>query len=199
MQGLRTMECSSGGALVRALLYEKSGKYCFRYIENKPTDERTSGPFKFLGVSSRGRLRMCHFTLADFDDNDGDVKVWELKDDHQMDMDVYRDVDMDVVAGNNGKWCLAGRVILRDMYRDNPLIKSWTRQRRWYYSMEVLAFDPNNDDILYLEIAQHIVMCNIREERLTEVSKTPYSYCEIHSAKPVFPFVFPWCLPTCTA
>ncbi|KAL6282197.1 hypothetical protein ACE6H2_013126 [Prunus campanulata] len=127
---------SSGeGFIIGLNPYEKSGKYCFRYIENKPTDERTSGPFKFLGVSSRGHLRMCQFTLADFDDNDGDVKVWELKDDHQMDMDVYRDVDMDVVAGNNGKWCLAGRVILRDTYRDNPLIKSWTRQRdgitRW--------------------------------------------------------------------
>ncbi|KAI5331051.1 hypothetical protein L3X38_021177 [Prunus dulcis] len=134
VQGLRTMECFTGEALVRALLLvwipTKSRiniVFVTLRISLQSTDERTSGPC--LGV----------------------------KDDHQMDMDVYRDVDMDVVAGNNGKW-----------------------------------FDPNNEDILYLEIAQHIVMCNIREERLTEVSKTPYSYFEIHSAKPVFPFVFPW-------
>ncbi|CAB4275927.1 unnamed protein product [Prunus armeniaca] len=87
-------------------------------------------------------------------------------------MDVYRDVDMDVVAGNNGKWCLAGRVILPARYVSGQSVDQVMDTSK---TMEVLAFDPNNEDILYLEIAQHIVMCNIREERLTEANTNTYS------------------------
>ncbi|BFG27660.1 hypothetical protein CerSpe_139340 [Prunus speciosa] len=56
----------------------------------------------------------------------------------------------------------------------------------------VLAFHPNDDDIMLLEFSQHIIMCNIREARLAEVSASPYYYDKIHSARPVFPLVFPW-------
>ncbi|KAL6282225.1 hypothetical protein ACE6H2_013154 [Prunus campanulata] len=42
------------------------------------------------------------------------------------------------------------------------------------------------------EFSQHIIMCNIREARLAEVSASPYYYDKIHSARPVYPLVFPW-------
>ncbi|CAB4275925.1 unnamed protein product [Prunus armeniaca] len=89
-------------------------------------------------------------------DTDGNVCVWELKDDHQMD----KDMDMDDAACNdNGRWCLVGRVTLLDMLPETPLMVTRKYQGKWLNTF-----------------SQHIIMCNIREARLTEVSNKLYYY-----------------------
>lgn len=44
-----------------------------------------------------------------------------------------------------------------------------------------LAFHLNNEDILYLELFNHIVACNIRERKLNETTlTTPYIWFMWH-------------------
>ncbi|CAL2251568.1 unnamed protein product [Prunus armeniaca] len=169
-----------------------SAKYCFHFID-KPQDESKYGrTFDFLGESSKGRLRMCQYSPAYVGDTDGHVSVWELKDDHQMDKDTDTD-DAASACNDNGRWCLVGRVtLLHTFSEENQLMVTWKYHSKWLHTVMVLAFHPNDDDILFLEFSQHIVMCNIRESRLTEVANIPCYYGKIHSARPVFPLVFPW-------
>ncbi|ONI10203.1 hypothetical protein PRUPE_4G034700 [Prunus persica] len=85
-----------------------SAKYCFHFID-EPQDELESEygrTFDFMGVSSRGRLRMCQYSPACVGDTDGDVSVWELKDDHQMDKEMDTD-DVASACNDNSRWCLS--------------------------------------------------------------------------------------------
>ncbi|KAM1138988.1 hypothetical protein PS2_036534 [Malus domestica] len=100
-----------------------------------------------------------------------ELSVWELKDDDQAD-------------NCAGKWCLAGSASVSRMVMRNVLINK----------VGVLAFDPINDDILYLELSAHIVMCNIRVRRARKTSRiTPVNYAAIsNSVMAVFPYMLPW-------
>ena len=62
-------------------------------------------------------------------------------------------------------------------------------------SITVLAFDPNNEDILYLELFEHIMTCNIREKKLKDTLTTMYKSM-VPSGVGVFLFVLPkWPTP----
>lgn len=65
----------------------------------------------------------------------------------------------------------------------------WTLDRRFYNIVRVLAFDPNDGDILYLELCQHIIMFNGAAGTLTEAWKTKVSYHNRAEGDTVFPFV----------
>ncbi|BFG27662.1 hypothetical protein CerSpe_139360 [Prunus speciosa] len=106
-----------------------------------------------------------------------------------------KDMDTDDAASacnDNDRWCLVGRVTLLQMLPGNQFMVTWKYYSKWLNTVMVLAFHPNDDDILFLEFSQHIIMRNIREARLAEVSDSPCYYGKIHSARPVFPLVFSW-------
>ncbi|PQQ07240.1 uncharacterized protein Pyn_15392 [Prunus yedoensis var. nudiflora] len=165
---------SSDGFVIGLDPYSNDGsntaKYCFHFID-KPQDESESDygrTFDFMGMSSRGRLRMCQYSPY----TDGDVSVWELKDDHQMDKDMDTD-DAASACNDNDRWCLAGRVTLLHMLPENQLMITRKYHRKWLNTVMVLAFHPNDDDILFLEFSQHIIMCNIHVCLFRSLHKAP--------------------------
>ncbi|TQD88258.1 hypothetical protein C1H46_026139 [Malus baccata] len=95
-----------------------------------------------------------------------------------------QDYEPVVVDNCAGKWCLAGSASVSRMVMRNALINK----------VGVLAFDPNNEDILYLELSAHIVMCNIRARKARKTSRiTPVNYAAIgNSMMAVFPYMLPW-------
>ncbi|PRQ41755.1 putative F-box domain-containing protein [Rosa chinensis] len=140
-----------------------------------------------ISVSRGGCLRMHRVSeveVARFRD-EYVASVWEMKDDGEHNVD----------GGRAGKWCLISTISLDRIGSENPLITEWSpliRRRAWG-----LAFDPNDDDILYLELYDlyeksdhHIVTCNIRTKTL-KVAKTT----SIRGVIGVIPFTVPW-LPT---
>ncbi|CAB4275958.1 unnamed protein product [Prunus armeniaca] len=103
---------------------------------------------------------MCQYSPAYVGDTDGDVSAWELKVDDQMDTDTDTDTD-DAASACNDRWCLVGRVTLLHMLPENQFMITRKYHSKWLNTVMVLAFHPNDDDILYLEFSQRIIMCNI--------------------------------------
>ncbi|PQQ19732.1 uncharacterized protein Pyn_30453 [Prunus yedoensis var. nudiflora] len=146
--------------------------YCCRFI-GKPV-EQFAQSFDFLNVW-QGRLRISQ-SYRNPDRQTTGFSIWEFKDDgHQVD---------------GGKWCLVDTVDIRQMIADDPLIYKWDHARYWKKCIMVLGFDPHNDEVLYLELCQHLVRYNIRTRTLKKVTFYPYkgSPCP---RKRVFPFVIP--------
>ncbi|CAL2268706.1 unnamed protein product [Prunus armeniaca] len=133
--------------------------------------------FGFLGVC-RGSLRIFQmFTNQDVRSGDTGFSIWEFKDDgHQVDCD---------------KWCLVDRFYIRQMIKKDPLIAKWDHQTKWRKTIMVLGLDPNKEDVLYMELCQHLVMYNIRTRTtLKKVTVSPYKGI-ICPGKRVFPSVIP--------
>ncbi|PRQ52033.1 putative F-box domain-containing protein [Rosa chinensis] len=153
------------------------------------------GQFPFLAVCGGGRLRICHFFTNQlrvpipFSHETIDVpmpcmSVWELKD----------DVDDDV----NDWYNLTGIIDLSTMVFGNPLTREWGFYSKTPLldSIMVLAFDPNNEDILYLELFDHIVACNISERAIKGTTLTIPYRSTVRFGRGVFPFVIPkWPTP----
>ncbi|KAL6142473.1 hypothetical protein ACLB2K_060753 [Fragaria x ananassa] len=131
-----------------------------------------------VSVSQEGRLRLYR-TLLDKDRENEPFRnylsIWELKDDD------------DKVGGRVGKWCKIDTLPLDQMVSENPLITEWSRKN---VPAIGIAFDPSNDDILNVlsnvddEIV--IIMCNIRENTLKEVTTVN------GMLESVFRFMVPW-------
>ncbi|BFG36624.1 hypothetical protein CerSpe_228980 [Prunus speciosa] len=149
--------------------------YCCRFI-GKPVEEFAES-FHSLNVC-RGCLRIsqrfCYTnpvgrTVLGF-------SIWEFKDDgHEVD---------------GGRWCLLDRFYIRQIIAKDPLISKWYHGRYWEKSILVQGFDPNNDNVLYLEICEHLVKYDIHTRTLKTVTLCPYngSTCP---GKRVFSFVIP--------
>ncbi|PQQ03451.1 hypothetical protein Pyn_30329 [Prunus yedoensis var. nudiflora] len=175
--------------------------YLFRYID-KPEIE--SGRFDFLsecGGGGGGCLRMCVFSSTNLDHDDpphtlGAVSVWELKDDGHGVWDW--DWEGHGQVKETAKWCLVDTAFMFDLISANPLIKNWNDEHhRRTKRVLVLAFDPNNEDVLYLQLFGRIVMYNIGARTLKETTWTtqftPFTLrWGGRSVFPVFPFVLPW-------
>ncbi|KAL6269342.1 hypothetical protein ACE6H2_026253 [Prunus campanulata] len=148
--------------------------YLFRYID-KPEIE--SGRFDFLsecGGGGGGCLRMCVFSSTNLDHDDpahtlGAVSVWELKDDGHGVWDW--DWEGHGQVKETAKWCLVDTAFMFDLISANPLIKNWNDEHhRRTKRVLVLAFDPNNEDVLYLQLFGRIVMYNIGARTLKETT-----------------------------
>ncbi|CAL9015541.1 unnamed protein product [Prunus brigantina] len=176
--------------------------YLFRYID-KPEIE--SGRFDFLsecgGGGGEGCLRMCVFSSTDLDHDDpahtlGAVSVWELKDDGHGVWDW--DWEGHGQVKETAKWCLVDTARMFDLISANPLTKKWNDEHHGRTKrVLVLAFDPNNEDVLYLQLFGRIVMYNIGARTLKETTWTTQFTPFIlrsggRSVFPVFPFVLPW-------
>ncbi|KAI5321987.1 hypothetical protein L3X38_031059 [Prunus dulcis] len=107
-----------------------------------------------LGVC-QGRLRMCHYDMED-PYKRGIVCVWELKEVEEDDQKA------DGIAGRLMKWCLIKKLVLDEIVAENPDIAKWPATGGWWWLASVRAFDPNDEDILYLHLDEDIVACNFR-------------------------------------
>ncbi|CAL9003049.1 unnamed protein product, partial [Prunus brigantina] len=132
--------------------------YCCRFIA-RPVEQFATF-FGFLGVC-RGRLRIFQmFTNQDVRRGDTGFSIWEFKDDgHQVDCN---------------KWCLVDRFYIRQMIKKDPFIAKWDHQTKWRKTIMVLGLDPNEEDVLYMELCQHLVMYNIHTRTLKKVTVSPY-------------------------
>ncbi|XP_004305824.1 PREDICTED: uncharacterized protein LOC101312372 [Fragaria vesca subsp. vesca] len=131
--------------------------------------------FSHLSVSQGGRLRFCHF-------KNGvpvpSVCVWELKDD----------------KGGQEWCCLTGYISLRPMVHQSLPYYEWGRHL--VDSVVVLAFDPSNDDIFYLQFFDRVVACNIHEKKFKKTRLSIPCNSVVRFGRAVFPFVLPrWQTP----
>ncbi|XP_021815752.1 F-box protein At3g28330-like [Prunus avium] len=179
---------SSAGSLIGLDPYSNKNvdkKYNCRFIDNPEDDQvPVTATFDLPSVCRVGgggeRLRMCQFSGNNEDGFMDRLSVWELKDD-QVD--------------NDSNWHLVRRISLNGMFSQNPVIMKWRDQSCWRDEIMLLAFDPNDDDILYVDFIGHVVMFNINDGgRITCYLSTPRSYGTIqnHHRRAVFPFVIPW-------
>lgn len=179
---------SSAGSIIGLDPYSNNNvdkKYNCRFID-RPEDDQVpvTATFDLLSVCRVGgrgeRLRMCQFSGNNEDGVVDQLSVWELKDD-QVD--------------NDSNWILVRRISLNRMFSQNPVIRKWRDQGCWHDEIMLLAFDPNDDDILYVDFSGHVVMFNINGEGwITCYLNTQLNYGTIqnHRRRAVFPFVIPW-------
>ncbi|PRQ26210.1 putative F-box domain-containing protein [Rosa chinensis] len=153
---------TAGGYLIGLELFNKlninSTKCHGRFISNPhPVDENLLN--EEMVCVCQGCVRLCRLCRGL---GRCSLYVWELKgdDDHEGD-------------GGGSEWCLKKLVDLR------PIISSL------WGSYELLAFDPNDEDILYL---WRINWENIRKLTVIEISQKFSSSCLLRT----FPFVLPW-------
>ncbi|CAL2276011.1 unnamed protein product [Prunus armeniaca] len=121
-----------------------------------------------LGVF-RGCLRLCYL---DVDTNT--LFVWELKGEKEDHCDV-------LVVDGAAKLCFKHK---KTIY---PL-----DQMFWDHDglvLELLAFDPNNENCLYLNIGGDIISCNIITRKWSKVASLE-SGINVNSY--FYPFVLPW-------
>ncbi|KAM1108417.1 hypothetical protein ACFX2B_005008 [Malus domestica] len=115
----------------------------------------------FLGAfrsSSGSYMGMCLLVL-DSSGSFRDLCAWDYVKDDQA-------------AAGKCYWRLGGRVNLKSMVTLNPLPIKWALDSRFRNELRVLALDPNDEDILYLELFQHIVKFNGVAGTLIEAWKT---------------------------
>ncbi|CAN6552925.1 unnamed protein product [Malus baccata var. baccata] len=159
---------------------EDDGKnYINCHFIDKPEGE-DAATSDLLGVcrwSSGPCMRTCQLA-KDSSDSFRDLCVWDYEQDNQA-------------AAGKYFWSLIGRVNLKTMVTLNPLSMKWTLDHRFYNGVRVLAFDPNDGYILYLELCQHIVMFDGAAGTLNEAWKTKVSYHNRAERDSVFPFVLP--------
>ncbi|KAL6275848.1 hypothetical protein ACE6H2_019449 [Prunus campanulata] len=133
-----------------------------------------------LGVC-QGRLRMCHYDMED-PSKSGIVCVWELKEDEEKD-----DQKADGIAGRLMKWCLIKKLNLNEMVAENPDIAKWLAEAGGWWVARVRAFDPNDEDILYVNLDEDIVACNFRTRTSFTRQRTDVIGSELHPWAKAFP------------
>ncbi|KAK7851126.1 hypothetical protein CFP56_042915 [Quercus suber] len=149
--------------------------YNFRFFELPIQMEH---PIKCLGVC-RGSLRICEMPSNEH----SFLRIWELKD--------------FVKEGKGGTWCLE-----HEVYFDQMTLKKSTCLAQYFserFCVEaVLAFHPNDGDILYLLIkTKFVVLCNMREKTLQVIYDVPVpsnvgdDFKIITSVLPWWPTLFP--------
>ncbi|KAK9919497.1 hypothetical protein M0R45_028088 [Rubus argutus] len=147
-----------------------------------------------VSVSRGGRLRV-------YEVSNGWVETRWFRDEHVVSVWELKDDDDDKVDGRRvGKWCLLSTVPLARMVLENPFSSPSFKKKA-----VGLAFDPNNDDILYLAfyddrkegVYRSIVTCNISAKTFKQattrriISDSPFKIPLIG----VISFTVPW-LPT---
>ncbi|KAM0972793.1 hypothetical protein ACFX13_016466 [Malus domestica] len=180
---------SYGGVIGFDPFAPHNGNYGCRFIEfDEPLDYTKT--VACLGIC-RGRLRMCQLqtwmppeTLSN-PYNDGRpliVCVSELKED-------------EAAGGGRVKWCLIHKASLDELdVGKHDFLNDCIRLR---YKIRVLAVDPNDGDILYLEMGGHIIKCNIQARTLEKPRGQRYgrNTFDFWPWRDVWTYVIP-CWPT---
>ncbi|CAN6555740.1 unnamed protein product [Malus baccata var. baccata] len=92
------------------------------------------------------------------------------------------------------RWCLVDIVPLNWVRRQCPSITDCTCKYKFHVDncTRVLGFDPYNEDILYLEFCQHLVMYNVGSKTLMQAWRTDlFSYGDVIPGGTVLPYVIP--------
>ncbi|PRQ26195.1 putative F-box domain-containing protein [Rosa chinensis] len=152
-----------GGFLIGLEPFKLNHNHHCRFISRLPVYFREL-PTECLGVCW-GCVRLCRLYV-----NHSTLDVWELKEDD--------DREVDEVGGKMMKWCLKERVIVDQTFLRSP---------------ELLALDPNDEDILYLRCSNYreakIVTYDIRTMKVIDISRK-FPCPDFHMD--AFPFVLPW-------
>ncbi|XP_030969776.1 putative F-box/kelch-repeat protein At1g15680 [Quercus lobata] len=97
------------------------------------------------------------------------LRVWELKDfDNENNG-----------SGAGGKWCLKHELCFSQMVSEkSPSLTEYINDRIWIIPLDisVLAFHPNDGDIMYLLIQSEVVICNLQ-------SRTLEVFCDINHSE----------------
>jgi F-box interacting protein len=105
-----------------------------RYI-NPPSELSLLNSVSF-GVF-QGRLQLFQLSSND------NFSVWELED-----------------YGNAGTWCMKHKVYLKDMVSENSLLVELANEM--YSNVDLLAFHPNDVEVVFLQFRNYVVLCNMR-------------------------------------
>ncbi|XP_050285326.1 putative F-box protein At3g23950 isoform X2 [Quercus robur] len=165
--------CSEDGSLFG---FDPYNSGCYRFIQ-KPLELDTSFDNGRLGVS-HGALRISQISGFPYDYfSDPVLRIWEFKDKGE----------------EGGKWCLEHQLYVNQMVSEkSPWLTKYVVKK--YPFVMVLAFHPNDRDIMYLMIHFKVVSCNLRRKTLEVVRDLPDPHI-FSNGKNVFNFVLP-CWPT---
>ena len=145
--------CGRGGRLLGFDPYN-NGRCCHSFVIEKPVELAIN--IDCFGVS-QGRLRISQIAFPG-----SRMEIWELND---------YDIDNN---GGRGKWFLKHKVYINEMVSEKWLIKYIDQN---YDKVSVLAFHPNDGDIVYLLIQSKVVLCNLQ-------SRTVEVFCDIPQIVP---------------
>ncbi|XP_065622519.1 F-box protein At3g26010-like [Quercus suber] len=165
--------CSRNGSLVG---FDPYNSGCYRFFQ-MPLELDISYGIGRLGVS-HGALRISQISRIPYGYfSDPVLCVWEFKDKGE----------------EGGKWCLEHQLYVNQMVSEkSPWLTKFVVKR--HPIVRVLAFHPNDRDIIYLMIHLKVVSCNLRRKTLEVVRDLPDPH-SFTDDKNVFNFVLP-CWPT---
>ncbi|KAL6227257.1 hypothetical protein ACLB2K_001216 [Fragaria x ananassa] len=155
-------------------------KYCASFCSfiERPLGDRFGGGYELLGVC-RGRMRLCQlFAIGHrYDIAETFLRIWELRED------------------DDDRWCLIDTLSIEHIFWwENPSSIKLPPEDNLVLTPDtttVLAFDPNNEDILFLQMRQHVFMCNITDKTVALTNVTRYQ--SIYGfERSVSPLVLPW-------
>ncbi|XP_075665653.1 uncharacterized protein LOC142635371 [Castanea sativa] len=117
------------------------------------------------------------------------LRVWELKDfDNENNG-----------SGAGGKWGLKHELYFSQMVSENsPSLTEYVNDRNWPSPpvISVLAFHPNDGDIMYLLIQLKVVICNLRSRTLEVFCDIPQrGQCHIYAPNTLTSLLPSWPLP----
>ena len=164
---------SRHGSLVGSDPYNSG---CYRFIQ-KPLELDAYFDNGRLGVS-HGALRIAQISRIPYEYfSDPVLCVWEFKDKGE----------------EGGEWCFEHQLYLNQMISEkSPWLSKYVLNK--YPAVMLLAFHPNDRDIMYLMIHFKVVSCNLRRKTLEVVRDLPDPHY-FSEGKNVFNFVLP-CWPT---
>ncbi|KAK7846127.1 hypothetical protein CFP56_008321 [Quercus suber] len=147
------LNCKWGGRLLGFDPYN-NGRCCHSFVIEGPVELATN--IDCFGVS-QGCLRISQIAFPG-----SRLEIWELN---------YYDIDNN---GGRGKWLLKHEVYINEMVSEKWLMKYVSQN---YDEVSVLAFHPNDGDIVYLLIQSKVVLCNLQ-------SRTMEVFCDIPQIVP---------------
>ena len=93
-------------------------------------------------------------------------------------------------AGAGGKWCLKHELYFNQMVSEkSPWLTQYVTSM--FPSVSVLAFHPNDADIMYLTIQSKVVLCNLQSRTLEVFCDIPQSGLGHHFIHHALTFVLP--------
>ncbi|XP_030969740.1 F-box protein At3g26010-like [Quercus lobata] len=156
--------------------FDPNTSKCCQFFE-KPVELNPSHGIERLGVC-HGTLRICQISGYPYEVAFADpcLRVWELKD-----------------YDEGGKWNLEHELYFDKMVSEkSPWLTEYLSKK--YPTVAVLAYHPNDGEIVYLMIKFKVVSCNLRRKTLEVVCDIPTADYFYHGCN-VFTFVLP-CWPT---
>ena len=154
--------------------FDPNTSKCCQFFE-KPGELNPSHGIERLGVC-HGTLRICQISGYPYEVADPCLRVWELKD-----------------YDEGGKWNLEHELYFDKMVSEkSPWLTEYLSKK--YPTVAVLAYHPNDREVVYLMIKFKVVFCNLRRKTLEVVCDIPTADYFYHGCN-VFTFVLP-CWPT---